>query len=135
MKHGNKKRAAIAAGYAAGTATGTVIGKAKAVQAALDEARNKSITTAAYNADAAMKEADEAIAFAKETENANAYVKAVELKAKLKGLLVEKHQHQVATFNLSIGGIDDEPKPGTIEVMAETVTNSKPDEDEEDVFS
>jgi hypothetical protein len=37
-----------------------------------------------------MKEAGQAMEFAKETGNANAYVKAVELRAKLNGLLIDK---------------------------------------------
>lgn len=58
----------------------------------------------------ALREAQEGIAFAILTRNANAYAKLVEHRAKLKGLLVDKIdlRSQVA-FTVMIGGIDPPP--------------------------
>lgn len=137
LKDGNQTRAAEAAGYSPTAAAGCKIANSIAVKAALEKVREKAIVTAAYNADTAMKEAEEAIEFAKETKNANAFVKAVELRSKLKGLLIEKHQHQVANFSLNIGGIDDEPKAVPSEVLASTTSSAEEDEEDEepDVFT
>ena len=44
----------------------------------------------AYDVQAAMREASQAIEFAKQHKNANAYVKGVELRAKLSGLLIDR---------------------------------------------
>lgn len=64
-----------------------------------------------YTAESAMLEAEQGMAFARETENATAFVKAVELRAKLRGLLIEKLQHQmVGAFTVNIGGITREPQ-------------------------
>lgn len=86
----------------------------------------------AYNLEAAMREADEAIAFAIKTGNANAYVKAAELKAKLNGLLVDKMQIQLPAFSLRIGGIDDPPP--AIDVASQVIASlpAPQDDDEED---
>lgn len=75
------------------------------VIAEIDRIRNLSSITAKYNYEAAMAEADECVRFAKLTENANAMVKAVELKTKLTGLLVEKHEVKHSGFSISFVGI------------------------------
>lgn len=135
VKTGNQMAAAKAAGYSGTNETASNIVKGAAVKAALDKIREKAIVTAAYNADTAMKEAEEAIEFAKETKNANAYVKAVELRSKLKGLLIEKHQHQVANFSLKIGGIDDEPTLPPNVIPTTTVAVEEEEDEENDVFT
>lgn len=95
LRTGNQQLAGKAAGYSDKTARKNayaILNRAP-VKKLLAETRAAVAEKTKYDAEAAMKEADEAIKFAKETENANAYVKAVELKAKLQGLLVEKVSH------------------------------------------
>lgn len=79
---------------------------------ALKFGRRELAMTTGYTALAAVKELNETIDFAKQTENATAMARAVELKMKLMGLLVERHEVKQANFNISIGGIDD-PRPTT----------------------
>lgn len=55
-----------------------------------------------YNLKIAMKEAEEAIEFARQTKNANAYVKAVELRSKLNGLLIERVEQRTSGFQVLI---------------------------------
>lgn len=88
MKDGNAARAAQAVGYTAAHSHNLM--RDPYVVEALEKARKRSQEVCDYNATQAMKEANDAIEFAISTENANAYVKAVELRAKLQGLLVEK---------------------------------------------
>lgn len=68
------------------------------VAAAVEAIRTEGRTIAAYDLAAAMKEADEAAAFAKKHKNPMANVKAVELRAKLSGLLVER----VEVFDMNL---------------------------------
>lgn len=98
---------------------------------ALEKAATQSVTLAAYNADVAMNECESAILFAKETGNANAYVKAVELKSKLKGLLVEKVDMRQVGFQIQIGGITDKPE----KVVESEVVATEPTVKEVDPFS
>lgn len=112
LKDSNGTRAAIAAGYSPRNArhqAWELLHKQPSVVEALEETRKASAKKAEYNLDTAMKEAEEAIEFSKNTKNANAYVKAVELRTKLNGLLIEKHDVRHAGFQLIISGIK-EPK-------------------------
>lgn len=84
----------------------------------MSEATSRSKVIQTYNAEQAMLEAEEAMQFARETENANAFVKAIELRSKLKGLLIEKHQVQQVGFQINIGGIEDAPMFPTRDVPA-----------------
>lgn len=103
-----QKKAAQDAGFFAQTAT-----KLMRNPLVIEElARQRQIVRArtGYDAEAMMNELDAAITHAKETENAGAYVKAIELKGKLHGLLIERvDQRQVAAFSINISGIDDQP--------------------------
>lgn len=121
------------------------------IQKMIREARDKIMAEAVYDTAKAMREAEEAIEFAKDTQNANAYVKAVELRSKLSGLLVEKIDVRQATgFQIRIGipGLSapavaealpvpvESLPPATIDVpklVAETP--SDPFEDDNDPFS
>lgn len=78
--------------------------------------KRTSITTPTpppeYSTDAAMKEAEDAMGFAILTENAGAYIKAVELRSKLKGLLVDKLDvRQAVGFQIRIQGLDEITSP------------------------
>ncbi len=95
------------AGYAPTNAAGTAsrLLKEPAVMEALDKVRNASQAVATYNLEAAMAETDMCIKFAEATKNANAMVKAVELKSKLSGLLVDRHEITAPSFTLNIVGV------------------------------
>lgn len=67
-----------------------------AVVAGLEEVRKKGL----YGYELAMKEAERAYNVAEETENANAMVKAAELRSKLTGLLVEKQHLTIETVDI-----------------------------------
>ena len=56
----------------------------------LSEIQRNTAVIAAYTATTAMNEAKDGMVFAKDTNNAAAYVKAVELRAKLSGLLIDR---------------------------------------------
>lgn len=60
------------------------------VRAELDKVRQNLAAATEYNGERCMAELDSAIAFAKEHKQANAVVKAVELRARLAGLLRDK---------------------------------------------
>jgi hypothetical protein len=60
------------------------------VMAELDKVRQNLAVATEYNGERCMAELDSAIAFAKEHKQATAVVKAVELRARLAGLLRDK---------------------------------------------
>lgn len=82
----------------------------------LNKLRGEIVQHTKYDVDRAMQDMREAAAFARETENATALVRAHELMMKLHGLLIERvDQRQVGNFQVAISGIDDEPEPEKIE--------------------
>lgn len=92
-------------------------------RAKIDEIMEKIGTKAAYNIEAAMEDAKEAQDFALRTDNANAFVKAIELKMKLHGLLIDKKQFQhQASFKIEIEGVRGPMK--AIEATSEPINNS-----------
>lgn len=66
------------------------LGKKPAVSKAIESIRAEGRTMAVYGLVEAMKEADDAAAFARQHKNPMALVKATELRAKLSGLLVDR---------------------------------------------
>jgi len=66
------------------------IGGKPAVAKAIEEIRQKGRVMAAYGLVEAMREADDAATFAREKGNSMALVKAVELRSKLSGLLIDR---------------------------------------------
>jgi len=114
VKHGNGKRAALDAGYSSQSSGtyGTSLAKDPRLAAAVEEVRERVMAKAEYTCEVAMKEAQAALDFAEETGNANAYVKAVELRSKLMGLLVEKIDlRQAIGFQIRIGGLKSSTAP------------------------
>lgn len=86
-------QAAIQAGYSAHSARHTanhLVNNTPAVRAELDKVAQNLAEAAGYNGERCMAELDKAIAFAIETKQPNAYVKAIELRARLAGLLRDK---------------------------------------------
>lgn len=71
------------------------------IQKALDEIRAQARKNAVFTVERAMDEAQSALDFAHETGNATAYVKAVEHRAKLNGLLIERHHLKVETVDIT----------------------------------
>ena len=78
------------------------------VKLALDLLRGELITKAAYDHEAFMKELDDTVKFAQQTRNATAMARAVELRGKANGHLVEKTENKNinAGFSLTISGLD-----------------------------
>lgn len=89
--------------------SGSRLKKDPEVAKAINDAEKLSPTAAAYNLEKAMVEAEEAKQFAEQTSNANAYVKAIELKAKLAGLLEDKSKIPMlgAGFQVVLMGFRD----------------------------
>jgi hypothetical protein len=112
LKDGNATRAANAAGYSVKNKSDMgyrLLKRCAQVKEAIEQARKEVQVKAKYNLEAAMNECDDAIEFAKSSPTgANAYVKAVELKAKLNGLLEDKGSVG-PSFNIVINGVD-QPK-------------------------
>jgi phage terminase small subunit len=109
LKDENGTRAAKVAGYpenGAAQQAHRLLKKTPVVIDAIAQAKKDFSTKHEYTLDKAMKEAEAAIEFAIQTKNANAYVKAVELRTKLNGLLVEKHDVRQVGFNIVIKGVN-----------------------------
>lgn len=111
LRTGSTKGAAIFAGYAGaegqhGSQIGNQVKRATSVHAAIEASRAKVAEKGAYALEQAMAEADEAIQFSRETENANAFVKAVELKAKLNGLIDKDKGAAGVPLQIIIQGIE-----------------------------
>lgn len=124
MRGKSVTQAAVDAGYskAMGGHALSRLSRNPHVAAELEKRRAALRQSSHYDAKAAVAELDAAIAFAKQTENATAYVRATELKMKLHGLLIERvDQRQVAQFHIHIDGIDDPPAPKTPVLEGEVV--------------
>lgn len=117
VTHGNRTQAAEAIGE--NRMAGSRLAKHPEVKKIIAETRLAIVEKVKYTAIEAMKEAEMTIQFARETENASAMVKAVELRSKLMGLLVDKIDLRASVgFKVAISGIDDEPvrEPEPVEV-------------------
>lgn len=106
---GNAAMAARAVGYAhrSSSVVGKRLLKKPEIMAEIDRLRKEIMTEGKFNINKAMKEAEEGIAFAVKTENANAYATLVIHRAKLHGLVIDKADHRISgNFQLNIEGID-----------------------------
>lgn len=132
LKTGNRVRACEATAVSVG-AVRDWFAEHPAFLEYLESQRKKLADATQYDLRAAIKELDEAIQFAKDTENANAYAKLIELKMKGYGLLIEKHDvRQFSSFSISIAGVDT---PLAIEKVVEALPLSSGQEiDEEAVW-
>lgn len=101
MKGKTVEDAAQAAGISR-THGSRILNNSPAAKKAMETAQKAVQAKINYGLETAMNEAKDAIEFAKRTDNANAYVKAVELRSKLNGLLVEKHDVRQVGFSLVI---------------------------------
>lgn len=108
LKNGrNGTQAALAAGYApknAGRQAHVLLTTSRKIKEFLATATKEAAKeVGVYSLQDAMTDANEAIQFAIATNNANARVKAVELKMKLHGLLIERHDiRSPAPFSFTI---------------------------------
>lgn len=111
LKDGVATQAAIRAGWSAKSAKsqGYEILHRPRVRAEIEKARTQALEIGVYNLKAAMLDTQAAIDFARETGNATALIKAVEHKAKLNGLLIERHDVRQSGFVIQISGIHDAP--------------------------
>lgn len=108
LKDNNGARAALAAGYSKASARRQayqMLNHQPEIKAAIDAERKKLQTAAGYNLEKAMAEIDDAIKFSIVTGNATAYAKLLELKTKLHGMLIERHDvRQLGQFTINISG-------------------------------
>jgi phage terminase small subunit len=111
LKTSNGTAAAIEAGYSRRWASHRaydLLSNNPAVMEAVASVRKAVAETAKYDTEKAMEEARKSMEFARETGDASAMVKAIELRAKLMGLLTIKQdvRHEVG-FKVRIGGIEE----------------------------
>lgn len=93
MSGASGREAALAAGYspaAASRGAHRLLHEVPAVAKAIAEAKNLLAERSAYDADKALQELNQVLAFAERTNNATAAARAVELKMKLCGLMVDR---------------------------------------------
>jgi len=108
LKHGIGAKAARDAGYSGeAKSTSRDILRSPTVQAALATERGKTSQQARYGLKQAIEEVDELLAQAKRLNAMGPAAKLFETKAKLFGLLIEKHQVQTSGLTLVIKGIDE----------------------------
>jgi len=96
-------QAAIAAGYSPRTARVQVYDLLRnpGVKAELDQIRERITQKTVYDAAAAFNEAGEALEIARKSKNSHAFTKAVELRAKLHGLLTDKLLVETVSVDLT----------------------------------
>ncbi len=125
VESGKPKESAIKAGYSSKSASSTardLLTENKEVMAALKDIReNKNQPKKEYDLEAAMAEADEAIAIAKATDNAASFLAAVKLKAQLMKILDDRPVG--ASFQVMISGIGGEEQKTVVEVRQPTVNS------------
>lgn len=117
MRNGNNAtQAAIAAGYAynnARTQGYRLVNHDDAVKAEIERAQAELAERTDYGAEQAMTELGDVIDFARKTSNATAMARAVELRMKMAGLLVDKHElHVQGTVDITGALIDARMRSG-----------------------
>lgn len=103
--------AALKAGYKSKTGAYKA-DKNPIVRRYLSEIQRSAAIRIGYVVATAMDEAQQGMVFARETENAAAFVKAVELRAKLSGLLIDR----VEVFSMDMKGALDQARARVIQV-------------------
>jgi hypothetical protein len=112
----NATEACRLAGYSHNRANSTAqnLLKNPKVRAAVDAIRAEVAAAASYSVERCMAELEAAMTFAKATDNASAFVRAVELRGRLSGVLVDKLDARVALggFVLHVHGLHAEAPGG-----------------------
>jgi phage terminase small subunit len=104
---------AMAAGYSPGNARHRayeLLNNDPLVVEAIKDAQEKLRREANFNAEKAMDELNDAMKFARETKNATALARCIELRAKLAGLLDTRDKGPTTAFQINIAGLDT-PEP------------------------
>lgn len=105
----NAAAAARAAGYSHRRADSTAhqLLKIPKVAAAVAAIRAEVAERAGYTVERCMRELEKGMTFALSTENASAYVRAVELRGKLAGLIVDRMDARllVGQFSITVEGL------------------------------
>ncbi len=111
--HANAANAARLAGYSRrhSADAGCRLMQNALVRAEVDRARTEIAERGNFGADVAMRRLDAAAAFARETKNATALARVIELQLRLFGLLVDRAQLQVEYLDL--GGVIHEARKRT----------------------
>lgn len=106
--------AAVAAGYAPNSAKHTAykLLRRPEIKAAVDEARQRIKDAGMYDVDRAMAELYEVIRFARETKNATAMARAVELRARIAGVLTDNINLRTTTVDISGALIEARKRAG-----------------------
>lgn len=105
---GNGKEAAELAGYKKTNCAHMaycLLNENPLVLKAIEEGRKSVFKKLGYGLEQMMEETADAIEFARKTENANAWVKALELRAKLHGLIDKHDARNQAAFQINIMGL------------------------------
>lgn len=123
LKCGIGAQAARDAGYAKAGARNraTLLMKVPSVRSAIAECRRIITERTGYDVVMAMAEFDAVITFAKATKNANAMCRAVELRAKMAGLLdaPSDGEGSALSIHIDLGGSDDAPRTTRTETVIE----------------
>jgi len=105
----NASEACRRAGYSPKRADATAqrLLRTPKIKAAVELMRAEVAERASYTVERCMAELEKGMAFALTTENASAYVRAVELRGKLTGILVDRLDARVAvgTFQINVEGL------------------------------
>lgn len=110
------RAAALAAGYSSSYSMVAAhrLKRKPAIAAAIEAVRKEGMQQAVYGLVDAMKECEEVIEFSKKHNNSMAYCKAVELRARLSGLLIER----VEVFTADLRGALDAAKLRVVNALA-----------------
>lgn len=104
VKDGNGKQAALRAGYAPSCAKTRAwqLLKDERVKTAVAAARTAIAERTCYDADQAMAELQDGMQFAKQTNNATALARMIELRARITGVLIDRQEIDLgANINLA----------------------------------
>jgi hypothetical protein len=123
----NGSRAAIAAGYSRRHAADAAhrLLHTPLVKAAVDRARQELAERGSFDALTAMRRLDDAAQFSRETKNATALARCIELQCRLAGLLIDKAQIQVEHIDIS-GTIIEARKRATLPTIHEAEYSEVP---------
>lgn len=110
----NAARAAVTAGYSPRNAAGRghALLKIPLIRDAVRVARTQIAERGNFNAEVAMRRLDDAALFARDTGNATALARVIELQLRLHGMLIDKAQIQVE--HVDLGGTLMEARKRTV---------------------
>ena len=127
------EQAALDAGFppkSAAARASQILNSAKGLAELALRRRSLAEKTDLYNVPLAVKDLDVAIDLSLKAGNIANYMRAIELKAKLSGLMVERIDARVGTFSINISGIDEtqgkRAEPIDIQGLVEVEVQSAP---------